>query len=285
MLRISSSPDIQYHGSASTTQSCLKAIIRLVEAGGRVNSARLLTCRNRHAFYLEFSDPSPVCIKSGFASGYSGEGSAGMAIAIRLLHRHRIDVEECDVSSGLMARLDGCSLTQNDLAAIRESAPRRPTRVYDYANDGMAGRGKWEDAVRSQQPMVIPWAILDGRLIELALDLESDPDRVVFRAFRDLEEIVKRRCSLAMELHGLSVFKRAFRGSGSILEWREMHHAEADGRAQLFEGAYSAFRNARAHRGGNHDLRNALREFLVANELFLLEAEAVPRASVDRDPV
>ncbi|WP_185821217.1 TIGR02391 family protein [Xanthomonas sp. GW] len=284
MLQTSNNPDIQYHGSANTTQSCLKAIIRLVEAGG-VRLARILTCTNRHAFYLEFSDPSPACIKSGFASGYSGEGSAGLALAIRLLQRHRIDVEECDVSFGLMARLDRCSLTHSDIEAIRESTLRRPTRVYDYANDGMAGRGKWEDALRSRQPMVIPWAILDGRLIELALDMESDPDMAVFRAFRDLEEIVKQRCSLAIELHGLSVFKRAFRGGGSILEWRGMHQAEADGRAQLFEGAYSAFRNARAHRGGNHDLRNALREFLVANELFLLEAEAVPRASVDRGPV
>ncbi|WP_311240606.1 MULTISPECIES: TIGR02391 family protein [unclassified Xanthomonas] len=137
--------------------------------------------------------------------------------------------------------------------------------------------------MRYEQPFLIPWSMLDGRLIELALDLESDPDMVVFRAFRNLEDIVKQRCSMALETHGLNVFKRAFRGSGAFLEWRGVHHAEADGRAQLFEGAYSAFRNARAHRGDNNDPINALREFLVVNELFLLEAEALPRVSADRD--
>jgi hypothetical protein len=39
-----------------------------------------------------------------------------------------------------------------------------------------------------------------------------------------------------------------------------------------------AFRNRRAHRETDTNLRSAVREFLLINELFLLEAESVQRS-------
>lgn len=281
MLQTTRKPDVQYHGSPDTTGSCLRSLVRLVEIGHCVESARLLTCVNRHAFLLEIGDPSPICIKSGFTSGYPGEGSAGLALALQLLQRHRLEVEECAVSASLLGRLNESRLTDADLSAIREAKLRRPTRIYDYMRDGMRGRGYWIDALRSYESLVIPWPILDERLFDLALEFEYDPDTTVFRAFRKLEDALKSRCSMPLEAHGARVFKLAFRGSGSLLEWPNMHHTEAEGRAQMFEGAYSAFRNARAHREDDQDQRKAYREFLVVNELFLLEAEAVQRGSHD----
>lgn len=188
-------------------------------------------------------------------------------------------MEEYEVNATVLKRLNGCRLTEADLSAIREAEPRRPTHIYDYMHEGMQGRGRWVDALQRHEPLVIPWAILDERLFDLALGLERDPDTVVFRAFRRLEDLLKRRCGMPADVHGARVFRRAFRGDAPFLQWLELHHGEAEGRAQMFESAFSAFRNARAHRESEPDYRRAYREFLVVNELFLLEAEAVVRGS------
>lgn len=43
---------IEYHGSHTTTQSCVRAVCRLVNFGDRIRTARLLTWRQQHAFLL-----------------------------------------------------------------------------------------------------------------------------------------------------------------------------------------------------------------------------------------
>ena len=43
-----------------------------------------------------------------------------------------------------------------------------------------------------------------------------------------------------------------------------------------FTGSYMAFRNARAHREKDENLVHQYREFLLINELYLLESEAKP---------
>lgn len=111
-------------------------------------------------------------------------------------------------------------------------------------------------------------------LIDLALILPRDPDRAVFEAFRRLESQIKKRCELPLGVAGLDLFKKAFRGSGALLTWRDVSAGERDGRAQMFEAAFMAYRNPRAHREGVGGEARAYREFYVANELFQLEAEA-----------
>lgn len=267
--------DVQYHGSPRTTQSCLDAMVRQVVVPGHVSLAVLLTCGQDHAFYLKTEDPTPVLIKSGFTSGYPGEGPAGLAMALHLLLRHRIEVEEVLVTPALMKRLNASNLTAGDVSKIREDERVLPTRIYDYMHDGLQGRGRPVDQLRRNSPLSIPWAVLDDRLIDLALEFDLEPDMTVLKAFRRLEARVKERCGLSTESHGIKVFQQAFRGDGSALEWSGLPFAETEGRAKLFEGAYSAFRNARAHRDDAEDKVRAYREFLLVNELFLLEAEAV----------
>jgi hypothetical protein len=48
----------------------------------------------------------------------------------------------------------------------------------------------------------------------------------------------------------------------------------------MFIGAFLTFRNPRSHREIEVDDRVTLREFLIVNELFLLESEAVERQLV-----
>lgn len=266
--------DFQYHGSPRTTQSCLDALVRQITEPCHVGRAVLLTSGHCHAFYLESQDPTPVLIKSGFTSGYPGEGPAGLAIALHLLLRHRIEIEEVIITPAMMSRLNGSKLTAGDVSKVRSERRVLPTRVYDYMSDGLQGRGRPIDQMRRQHPLVVPWAVLDDRLVDFALEFDLEPDMTVLKAFRRLEALVKERCAMSAESHGMKVFQQAFRGAGAVLEWKGLPFAEAEGRAKLFEGAYSAFRNARAHRDEIVDKVRTYREFLLVNELFLLESEA-----------
>lgn len=266
---------IQYHGSHYTTQSCLDAIARLLSAGAVIKRALLLTHEAKHGFYLDVQDPEPICIRCGFTSGYSGEGPAGLAIALHLFRRFEIEVEEVLVSDGLLTRINENRLTEADLGSIVDADIVRPIRTDAYKYDGLQHRGRPGPQMREQFAPVVPWFALDDRLIDLAIVLSRDPDKAVFEAFRRLESLVKKRCEFPLGLAGSDVFKKAFRGSGAVLTWRDVSRGEIEGRAQMFEAAFMAYRNPRAHREEVGGEARAYREFYVANELFLLEAEAV----------
>lgn len=264
----------QYHGSHRTTQSCLDALARLLASSILIRRAYLLTNGDRHGFYIDVEDPEPIFIRCGFASGYGGEGPAGLAIALHLLERFKVETEEIEVSAGMLRRLDAGELGSADLQAIEAGRIVRPVRLYDYMHEGLRGRQSPAASIRKQFTPVVPWSTLDERLVEIALQLEQSPDRVVFEAFRTLELQVRTRCGMAPNVHGVQVFKKAFRGSGAILSWPGLPASEVEGRAQLFEAAFMAYRNPRAHSEVSGGVERAFREFYVVNELFLLEGEA-----------
>lgn len=265
----------QYHGSHYTTQSCLDAIARLLSAHAWVDRALLLTNQSRHGFFLDVHEPEPIFIRCGFTSGYSGEGPAGLAIALHLFRRFDVEVEEVLVSEGLLRRLNENCLTKTDLAFIDDAEVVRPVRTHEYMFDGLRYQGRPVDQMREQFKLAVPWLVLDDRLADLAIILSRDPDKAVFEAFRRLESQVKKRCELPLGVAGVDVFKKAFRGSGALLTWSDASAGELEGRAQMFEAAFMAYRNPRAHREEVGGTARAYREFYVVNELFLLEAEAV----------
>lgn len=267
--------NVQYHGSHHATQWCLDALANLMSAGTLIRRALLLTHDGLHGFYLDIEDREPIVIRCGFSSGYSGEGPAGLAIALHLFCRFRIDVEEVLVSSILLERLNDCRLSIDDLDFIRNAEFVRPMRTHEYKHDGLLYRGGPSALVRKQFPPSVPWFVLDDRVEDLAIELSRDPDRAAFNAFRRLESLVKIRCGLSSGTFGVDVFRKAFRGSGAILIWPEASPGEVEGRALMFEAAFIAYRNPRAHRDGEVSVSKAYREFYLVNELFLLEAEAV----------
>lgn len=78
-----------------------------------------------------------------------------------------------------------------------------------------------------------------------------------------------------IELAGLSaakLFSKAYQGENALLEWPDVEKSEAEGRASLFIGVFKSYRNKRAHHEEDTDLKSAVREFLLLNELFLLES-------------
>lgn len=265
----------QFVGSHRTTQSCLDAVSRLLASSVRIERALLLTAAGRHGFYLEIGDPEPVFVRGGFTSGYSGEGPAGLAIALQLFRRFEIAVEEVIVSPGLLRRIDENRSTSKDVDHIVAAPAVRPTRIWDYQNDGLRGRGPAEARMRDQFSPSVSWSLIDERLIDLALMLGRDPDKAVFEAFRRLESIVVKRAGLPAGAAGKEVFRKAFRGAGASLIWPDVPVAEVEGRAQLFEAVFMAYRNPRAHRDEEVDIGRTYREFYLVNELFCLEQCAV----------
>ncbi|WP_425567291.1 TIGR02391 family protein [Sphingomonas rosea] len=75
------------------------------------------------------------------------------------------------------------------------------------------------------------------------------------------------------------VYAIAFNPPGR-LHWPNLSPSEQIGRASLFTGTVSAYRNPRAHRELDDQPDAALRELLLINHLFRLEAEAEVREPV-----
>ena len=280
---------IEYHGSPDTTASCVRAVERLLLYDPRIEDARLLTCGKghdaRHGLLLA-TDDGPVAIRTGFTSGYLGEGPRGLARTLHLLSLHRIMVGEIHVPKDLLDRLDRCLLTAGDLGQIETTRPKFGPDVYDYVHPYVATFAPNGSAWHASRPS-IPYAVLDPRLFDLAVDFWIDPDAALMKAFRKLETIVAE-CLLASgvdsnDMPASKLFPGAFNKSDGPLIWRDLSSGEVVGRINLFVGTYSAYRNARVHREGEMDEQQALIELLAVNHLYLLERHAVEREGVMTD--
>lgn len=270
---------IEYHGADGVTQHCLDAIVRLIQFGDRIEKAWLLSgeseqwnCRH-HAFILSINYGDLVAIKPGFSSGYGGEGPGGLSKALQLLNRHKVEIEEHEIKPEMMERLSYGALLSSDIEAIQTSRPIRPNRFSDYIFFDSDRRKIYsEQNLNFLFPPVVPLSIIDTRILDLALSLEEHPDASLLTGYKRLEGLVRGR---HIELAGLSaakLFSKAYQGDNALLEWPNVEKPEAEGRASLFIGVFKSYRNKRVHHEEDTDLKSAIREFLLLNELFLLES-------------
>lgn len=270
---------IQYLGLAGVTAQCLDGITRLIHFGDIIHRARLVTSQeNHHGFILTVNHDEWIAIKSGFASGYIGTGAHGLSAAIQMLIRHNIEIDEYDVSNEFMGRLNRSCLLRSDLEQLEEQRAVKPDRYTDYilGVDFAARRNLYDnDVLRSEFPAAIPFHIIDDRIMDLALDFPNNPDFCIISAFRRLEDTIRERTDLKDE-SGETLFARAFHGPESILCW-EGHKNEQKSKANMFVGIFGTYRNPRAHKEHKEEKGEYLREFLLLNELFLLEKGATQR--------
>lgn len=272
---------IEYHGIAGATRDCLNAIVRLIHFGDRVVEAKLLTFENEHCFLLSVNFGDYVAIKSGFASGYRGEGALGLSTALLLLERHGADIDEYLVSERIIEDIDNSCMQVSDLEQVEASRPVRPSQWPNYLLDIVIPKTFDIDGVkifdndrlRRTYPVQIPFAIIDSRILDLALAFKEHPDNSIISGYRRLEDIVRERAGLTTE-SGSKLFSSAFNGKNPKLYWKDVEPSEQVGRASLFTGIYMAFRNPRAHREPDTGQHEVLREFLLLNELFLLESQS-----------
>ena len=265
---------IQYAGESGISADCKDAVVRLLQHGDRIAAARILTCATRHCLLLTISDGELVAVKSGFASGYGGEGPTAFSYVLQLLDAHGVDVDEFEVAEAVIERLDRSSLTESDLVELASANRVRPSRWFQDYIEVQHRDSRAEGTLWQEFPLVIPFAIVDPRLVDLALSFWDAPDDKLMTAYRRLEDITRKRTGI--DEHGSKLFSRAFMGPTAKLHWPEADDSEQAGRAQLFTASFGAFRNPRAHREKKDRREDLLAEFLLLNQLFRLEKEAVP---------
>ena len=264
---------IEYVGLRGISRECQDAVLRLLQYGDKISHARILSSSNDHCLLLTINGSDIVAVKSGFASGYGGEGPRTFSYVLQVLDGYGVEIEEYAVSAEVIERLDESSLTRADLEAIDAAEAVRPSRWYDYIFEDDLKRGE-NGALWQKFPLVIPFAVIDGRLADLALSFWEDPDNRLLTGYRRLEDIVRNRT--AIDEHGAKLFSQAFAPKGGKLTWKGVGEGECAGRMMLFTGAYTAYRNPRAHRVSKHNGSSLLMEFLLLNHLYGLEREAEP---------
>ncbi len=271
---------IQYHGSAGITESCLMAVSRIIHFGEIIKKASLLSYFDgncgAHSLLLEVDPYTSIAIKSGFSSGYRGEGPSGLSTVLKLLIRHNVEIDEYDINRDIYERLDASCLLSSDLDAIKKQRPIRPIRYYDYIDESKYPSGFSNENLKGYFPPSINFGLLDKRLIDLALDFHENADHAINSAFRRLEDIIRSRTMLFDE-SGAKLFTKAFEGENSILHWGDINSGEQAGKTNLFKAIFSVYRNPRAHQEIQSTEHDSLREFMLINELFILEEKALER--------
>ncbi|MEQ1661891.1 MAG: TIGR02391 family protein [Thiobacillus sp.] len=270
---------IQYVGLPGISKTCAQAIQRMLQYGDHIARATLLTSGHDHCLLLIVDEDDKVAVKSGFASGYGGEGPSALSMVLKLLLDHGANVEEVEVDRAILERIDSSALTVRDVDAICSSKVVRPTRIYDYIYDARLSSDSlgmhW-----NRFPAVLPFAIIDRRIADLALRFHEEPNDTLLQGFRRLEDTIRQRT--ASKEHGAKLFSQAFQGEGAKLTWEDVQPSELVGRVNLFTGAYMAHRNPRAHQELKDSTHELLSEFLLLNHLFKLESKAVPSAILDQ---
>ncbi len=268
---------LQYLGLPGISASCLEAIRGLLQLRRPIRQALILTCDDEHAFLFKLGEESDelLVVKAGFASGYAGEGPRTFAEALELLRAFEVDIDECNVSVKLMRRLEASALTVDDLVSIDKAGFVRPMRWLDYVY-------AWRERAQSKQAQlaafseVMPWALVDSRIFDLAWKFFDSEDDCISLGFRRLEDIVRERSGL--HEHGVKLMQEAFMRENAPLAWNVVDSSEQKGRAQLFVGAFMAYRNPRAHRELGANGVRPLAEFLMLNHLYVLEGQATRTA-------
>jgi hypothetical protein len=267
---------IEYVGLSGVSKECQDAVLRMLQYGDKINRAQILSSSNEHCLLLAVNAGDIVAVKSGFASGYGGEAPHAFSYVLQVLDAYGVEIEEYNVSPEVIERLDTSSLTKADLDAIDAAKPVRPRCWYDYILERSSEKYRngrlWENF-----PLVIPFAIIDARIIDLAISFWEGPDDRLLTGYRRLEDIVRKRT--AIDEHGTKLFAQAFDPNTGKLTWKDAGEGERGGRMQLFKGAYLAYRNRRAHRESNDRAEKLLTEFLLLNHLYLLEKESIEVSS------
>jgi Protein of unknown function (Hypoth_ymh) len=264
---------IQYAGVGGSTEDCKDAVLSLIQFGTRIQRVAILSASNDHGLLLTTDYGDLVAIKSGFASGYGGGGPHGFSYVLQVLESHGAEIEEYEVGPDFLERLDRSALSKGDLEVLEKPIRIRPSRWHDYIFRKHFEQAENGTLWHHEFPSVIPFAAIDARIMDLALDFWKNPDSTLLDGYRRLEDTVRKRTGSLH--HGTKLFSQAFNPDGGALTWTDSDQGELAGRMQLFTGTYAAHRNPRAHREPKGHSAELLREFLLLNHLYVLESKAV----------
>jgi hypothetical protein len=264
--------EVQYDGLPGISLTCRESVARRIQFGETIESALILTSDSFHALLLCVRGQGDVIVKAGFASGYPGEGPRTLADVLILLEDVGALIDEVEIASELMERIERSSLTNADLAQIGSCQRVRPMRWHEYIYDVYGPRENRPDPWSHFSP-VMPLGLIDPRLRDIAKTFNERPDEALLMGFRRLEDLLRRRVG-STEV-GTKLVSQCLLGDAPMLRWKGSEPGEQVGRAQLFVAAFKAFRNPRAHRELDTPDRELWHEFLLLNHLFCLEGKLI----------
>jgi hypothetical protein len=264
---------IEYVGVAGISKECQDAVLRFIQFGTRVTHVRILSAKRKHCLLLTLEGGDEVAVKSGFATGYGGEGPRRFSYVLQILDSHGATIVEHEVARSLLEKIDYSALTRSDLRKVKKIRHVRPSRWHDYVSERDFEWARKGTLWREEFPAIVPFALIDARIMDLALDFWNSPDNSLLVGYRRLEDVLRKRT--AIEQHGTKLFSQAFNPGDGALTWENVDDGERAGRMQLFTGTYGAHRNRRAHRELRTYSEELLSEFLLLNHLYCLERDAV----------
>ena len=267
------SAEIEYHGIRGDSLACRDAVFRLVQYGTRITDARILTSGQSHSLLLSINSGDMVAIQSGFASGYGGLGPTTFSEVLGVLHAVGAEIDEYEVDSDIIKRINETALATEDIRNINSSRAIRPQRWQDYVlNDHWADHKI--DVQWHRFPQVIPFAVVDRRIMDLAIAFWEGPDDALMKGYRRLEDMIRKR--IDSEGYGTRLLDEAFSIKHGKLTWMDAPDRTHAGRLDVMKGTFGSYRNDRAHRNSdNGDDADLLAEFLLLNHLYRLEGDAV----------
>jgi hypothetical protein len=134
-----------------------------------------------------------LAIKSGFASGYGGEGPRTFSYVLQIRERHGVEIQEYVVEPSLLERLDASALTRSDMEALEAAHPVQPWRWHDSLQERHWMHSEDGNLWHEEFPLGVPFAVVDSRLMDLALDFRSGADARLLDGYRRLEDILRAR--------------------------------------------------------------------------------------------
>ena len=181
-------------GESGHTQSCLDALDEILSGPTRIQKATILTKHEvEHLFVLwEYADYpyEGVIIPTGFASGYSGEGSRGFSKALCMISEKHIAFERLGVSEQFFDQVDSGYFPSEWQHLVRKAASECDMPVRGWVLDlhwDLLRMGQLWRALRWRWPHVFPeWSasadevdgfskVVGGKLYRAAEALNRDP--------------------------------------------------------------------------------------------------------------
>src|SRR4051794_3300801 len=95
---------IEYVGLPGVSKECQDAVLRLLQYGDRITHVRILSSSHDHCLLLTVNVGDLVAVKSGFGSGYLGEGSRTFSYVLSVLEAHGAEIEEYLVAPDILEK-------------------------------------------------------------------------------------------------------------------------------------------------------------------------------------
>lgn len=271
------SDSIQYLGTPYT-QDCIEALALVLQIEEQVEMALILTNNHNHCFLIQ-GYRTTYLIRYGFRSDHISEGYKGFVKALKLLQRHEVEIKELVISSKEFETIQQNSLSDSNVQSFLNSPYKRTHTIYEHISN-LDYMLKEPLKIDNYYPKELPLNLIDERILDLALSFKEDADASIMKAYTRLEDIIRKK--LNSQKFSSSLMEDAFcsdlkKNRLSPFKWETENEESSTAIGRLFTNTFKAYRNPRAHSEVKKSTSQLQREFLLINELYLLENESIQR--------